>query len=419
MHTQNMQKFYLTDVLGNKVYIREKKIGKLDDVVIIEKEKFAEVSHLVISRPFGEASLLIPWPNVEQFEADKININIQDVHEYEKKPDNEEILLKDHILDKKVIDTQDRDVEVVYDIRLLLTDHKLLVSDVDFSKYRMFRRLGLTPLGKFFQFIAGKMQNQRVPWAYIQHLPPELDRFKGELRLKVLKERLADIHPADLADIIEELDYDQRAAILNELGAEQASDTFEEIDPSVQRDIAEILPIKKIIQLISLMTPAQIADVLSALPQNQVENLLPSIPEGKRTKVKAMLEKQDEKIINVTTDKVITCIPTMTIGSLQEEYYTLAKDKDVVMYMYVVDENNMLLGVLDIKELLAADETAILKDCMVENVIALYPESTYKEAADNFERYNFRAMPVVDHGKKLIGAVTYKDIIGLRHRFIE
>lgn len=418
MNDRQIKHFYLTEVLGTKVYNHGKKIGKLDDIVIKESDSFPEVTFLYVSRPFGDASLLMPWKNVTAFSSQEIAIDVDDIKDYESSSLENYILLKDHILDKKVIDMQDRDVEVVYDIRLTLKDNKLSVSDADLSKYRMFRRLGLKKFADFLQFIAGKMRDQKVPWHYIQHLPPELDRFKGAIRLKVLKEKLAEMHPADLADIIEELDYNQRAAVFNELDPEHASDTLEEMSPNVQRDITESISKNKIIQLFSYMTPMQIADVLSALPRDQANLLLSSISDDKVKKVRSLLDSQTVQILNLATNRIITCSPTMTVQDAQETYHMLAKGKDVAMYLYITDEENKLLGVLDIKELLAADEKSLLKKNMIRNVSTLTPNSTYKEAYELFEHYAFRAVPIVDNEGKLLGAVTYKDIKELQHHFV-
>jgi len=108
----------------------------------------------------------------------------------------------------------------------------------------------------------------------------------------------------------------------------------------------------------------------------------------------------------------------MTVGQAQDEYPKLAKNKVVIMYLYVVDTQDQLLGVIDIKELLKADDTALLKDIMVEHVIRLAPESTLKEAAAIFVRYGFRAIPVTDEKNRLVGVVPYRDVMNLTHYFV-
>ncbi|MDD4138011.1 MAG: CBS domain-containing protein, partial [Methanoregula sp.] len=96
-----------------------------------------------------------------------------------------------------------------------------------------------------------------------------------------------------------------------------------------------------------------------------------------------------------------------------------ARGKDVIMYVYVVGEEDTLLGVIDLKELLRADDRALLKDIMVENVISLHTESTLKEASQSFARYDFRALPVTDDKNRLVGVIPYRDVMNLTHHFVE
>jgi len=417
---EHIQHFYLTDILGTKVLCENKKIGKLGDLLISENGNYPKIKSIRVSRPFGDKALFIPWENITLFSKTEIIVDIdKNLQLYEKEPEENTVLLNDQIIDKKIIDTQDRDVEIVYDIRLELKENKLYVRDVDLSKYRMLQRLGLKTLAKFFQYIAGKMKDQKVPWEYIQHLPKDLGGFKGELRLKVLKEKLKEIHPADLANIIEELDYNQRSKILEMIDTKLASEVLEKSGPNLQRDIFETMSFKKITELLSTMTTGQVADILSSLSHAQTQAILKTFDEHKSKTVKRLIEKHEEVIKDLVTDKIILCPPTMTVEVAQNQYQEMATGKDVTMYLYIVDENNHLLGVLDIKELLSANTDKLLQDVMINNVIALNPNSSYKDAFEIFQRYNFRAIPFYNSHNVITGALTYKDFVDLKHKFID
>ena len=127
----------------------------------------------------------------------------------------------------------------------------------------------------------------------------------------------------------------------------------------------------------------------------------------------------EEKAINYATSRFIKVSPDLTTDEVQNDYPRLAKGMMVVMYFYVVDENDKLLGVLDIKELLEAPDEALLKDVMVTNMIALHPESTLKEASELFARYDFRAIPITDENDRIIGVVPYRDVMRLTHHFVD
>ncbi|MDD4627999.1 MAG: CBS domain-containing protein [Candidatus Peribacteraceae bacterium] len=417
------QVYYLTDVLGAKVLNHGKRIGRLADIVIVESNRLPEVTKLFIRRPYGDASLMIPWDKVKVFQEKEIVISVEDLKQYEKTDlSDADVLLKDHVLDKKVLDIEDREVEIVYDVKLIATSNKLLVTEANISRYRFLRRLGLKPLANFFYGIQGKKKDRKIPWTYIQPLPPNIGSFKGDVKLKVLKEALADIHPADLADIIEELDHTQRLAVFGELDTERASDTLEEIDPSVQRELIGALKKEQVAHLLSKMTPGQAADVLSVLPHTETKEILDLLRSQNHEathKIEGIIGKQDERIANFTTPKVLKQTVSASVQEAQDYFHLHGKDAEVIMYLYITDDADRLLGVMDLRELLQAAHEKTLKDVMIDNVITLNPKSTLKDALDIFSRYDFRAIPVIDEERKLLGAVPFRDVMGLKHKFLE
>jgi len=412
------RKFLLSEMLGSKVFLHEKKIGTLSDLMIVETGRIPEVVNFVITRPFGDPPLLVPYERIVTLEPHQLVIDSDDLKKLERSPPEDAILLRDHILDKKVLDTEDAEVEVVYDIRLVERNAKLYVTEVDTSKAARLRRLGFGFLSKFAPQEDPK-DNGAISWMYIQPLPSHISSFKGDVKLKVLKETLAEIHPVDLADILEELDHDQRVMVFSSLDNEQASDTLEEIEPNVQRDLISSLSKEKVVQLISEMTPGQAADILSVLPSSEAQVILEALNRENAKKIQSIIGKQEEKVINYTTQKILKFSPDTTVEYVQNDYPRHARDKDVIMYIYVVDAQDTLLGVIDLKELLQADDRALLKDIMVENVISLNTESSLKEASQSFARYDFRALPVIDDKNRIVGVIPYRDVMNLTHHFLE
>ena len=243
--------------------------------------------------------------------------------------------------------------------------------------------------------------------------------MKGDLKLSILKEKLADIHPVDLADILEGLDSSQRATILESLDTERASDTLEEIEPAVQRDIVRSLKKDRVAELISEMTPGQAADILSVLPSMDKDAILGLLEPSQVRKIEEILEKQDINIISFATTRFFKFPPDITVEQAQMRCREMAKRIDVVMYLYIVDPTDKLLGVADIKDLFMAGDNERLRDLMVENVITLNPGSTMKEAVDMFNRYHFEALPVVGVNNVILGAVPCRDVMNLKHRILE
>lgn len=231
--------------------------------------------------------------------------------------------------------------------------------------------------------------------------------------------RRSEIHPADLADIVKKLDSGQRVTILEGLDTEHASDTLEEIDPAVQRDIVFSLRKERVAQLIGEMTSGQAADILAVLPAAEKRAILGLLEPAKVAKIDEILEKHEINILSFTTSKFIKCSPDMTVQRARRKFREMARSMDVVMYFYVVDETDKLLGVIDIKELFMAEDDVLLGNLRVENVVSLTPQSTMKQAADAFIRYGFRALPVTDANDIILGVVPYRDVMNLKHRILD
>jgi len=420
--TGDEHKYYFTDLLGTKIVWNGNKIGRLADMVVEENSHLPNVTHLLVHRPFGDPSLLIPWEKVKIFGRNEVVVHFDYIKQVEGQPDPDDILLKDHLLDKKVIDVEDRDVEIVYDLKMVLRNRVLYVSDVNISRYRLLRRLGLKWIAKALYYIRGETRDQKIPWTFVQPLPPNLDSFEGDVKLKILKEKLSEIHPAELADILEELDAQQRVAIFSELETSHASDTLEEVDPTVQRDLVAALKKERVALLLNEMTTGQAADILSVLPLSEAREilkLLKSSHQENARKIESILNRQEEHISNFTTGKLIDLPESTLISKALEQFLHEAKGRDVILALYVVDNEHHLKGVMNLKEILRAAPEKTLKEVMNDNVIKLKPENTLHEAFELFSRYHFRAIPVVDADGKLLGVVPYRDVMQLKHKFLE
>ncbi len=409
--------YFLSDIIHTKVISKGKKIGKLRDIAIVEHDKIPEVTHFIISRPFGYKPLLVPWERIREIGKKSVTIDIESPEKYEGEPEEHQILLNDHILDKKVIDMDDKEIDVVYDVKLVLRHGRLYVTDVDFSRYGLLKRLRLAPVANMIYSLAEIFKKETLSWAYVQPLPEHIGSFKGNVKLNVLKEKLPEIHPVDLADILEELDEGQRTAIFNELEMDHASDTLEEIEPRVQRSLISSMSKEKVADLIDEMTAAQAADVLSVLPASEAEEILNLMEHEEAKKIKSLLEEQNDTIANLTTSSFISSRPTDTISEVIEHYHKVAPEMDVTNYVFVLDGDSKLIGVLGTQDLLMAEPSDKLEDVMNTEVISLDFTDSIAKASEMFTRYGFRAIPVTDKNDVIQGVIPYRDVMNLEHKF--
>ncbi len=412
------QFFNLSELLGRKVVWNGKKVGKLDDIAIRETGVVPEVTDIIVSRSFGYKSLLIPWVDVK-FGEREVTVRMESLESREKDHFDGLVLLRDHILDKKIVDLEDHEVEVVYDVRLCLRSGKLYVSDVDCSRHSFLRRIGLRRLADYISKLAATLQDEPISWKYVQPLSHELGRFTGSLKLNILKEKVHEIHPVDLADILEEMEHDHRLTIFNELDVEQASDTLEEIEPRVQREIIHSIGDEKAAELIEEMTPAQAADVLSALPAADADDILALMDEKEHVeKIESLMDDHDKDISDFATDSIITFPPETKVDEVFQQFREVARDKDVIWYIYVLSGDNRLLGVVNYHTILRSDPALRLDAIMTTSVKTLTLGDTLKDAATMFERYGFRAIPVLNENDIIQGVVPYRDVMKLKHTYV-
>ena len=406
-------KFFLSEIIGRRVYLKTERVGRLTDMVIVETGKLPEVTHFVVSRPFGYPSLLLPWDKLTLISNTEIVFDVQTPAEYERVPAEGSILLRAHILDKKILDMDDHEVEVVYDIKLNVQGGKLHVSEVDFSRQRLLRRMGLRKLA---EWIAKQREGQTVSWMYVQPLPEHIGIFKGHVKLNVLKENISDIHPVDLADILEELDGDQRLAVFKEIEPEHASDTLEEVEPRVQRELIRSMEKHYATRLINAMSPAQAADILAALPATEADALLNMIDKDSAAKIQKIIDHHDENILLFSSQKFMKMPESTLVSEVMKDFREIARDKDVIMYVYATDDQNVLTGVVALREIIAAEPDQSIGEVMTDNVMSLGPEDTLSDAVDMFARYGFRAIPITNEQNNMLAVVSFSDIRGIKPR---
>ncbi len=415
MVTVLQTEFFLSEILNRRVFARTLRIGRLGDLAIVETRNFPEVTQLVVERPYGYPALTIPWDTVLLISNHEIVVDLGEemLPQFAHAPQENLILLHDHILDKKILDMDDHEVEIVYDVKLALQNGKLYAAEVDYSRYRALRRLGLHKLAKL---LADRNKENRVSWLYVQPLPEQLGSFAGNIKLKIPKAELNEIHPADLADILEELEGGQRVALFNALDTEQASDTLEEVEPRVQRELIHAIEEERAATLINEMSPAQAADVLAILPRDEAGAILKLIDRDKSSKVEHIIGEHNEQILLYASPEVIKLPASTPAADVLDRYRELATGKHVVTYVYVIDVAGTLKGVVDLREIVQAEPGQTLGDIMTEHVIALPKDATLREAVMLFGRYNFRALPITDENDHLLGAVSSRDMRALRPR---
>jgi Mg/Co/Ni transporter MgtE len=207
-------------------------------------------------------------------------------------------------------------------------------------------------------------------------------------------------------------------AIFNELDTGHASDTLEEVEPRVQRELVASLPVERTAELVNEMTPAQAADILAVLPDTDTDAILEKVDPAEAVKIRSLIERHDQHILDFASTRYITFPRETKVSEAIDRFRDAVKHTDVVMYIYVTDAANTLLGVVDIKELLQADLEDTLDGIMTANIVSLAEDDTVAEASRLFARYSFRAIPIVSAANVMKGVIPYRDVMQLKHRLV-
>ena len=406
----NTKYLMLSEIVNKKVQTKSGvTIGRLKDLVFKDDPRYAEVIGVIVERSLGRPPLNVPWTNVIDLSTAKTIVQDPPEGKYpEIKHGEEQLLLRDKVLDKRILDTEGFDVEVVYDIQLLLVKDKLFVVAADVDRHAMLRRLGFRRLAKSMHEISS--DKDIIPWRYVQALPTDLTGTKGDVKLTITREGLKDIHPEDLADILEELSHEERIHIFGALDSEVAADALEATEPRVQREILASTSTERVAQIFAHLSPVQIADIIGILPHDDSQEFVKILKGDVASKVHQLLSQHDVSASTLAMHCFLGFPGDLTVEEAFTRYREEARRCDVTMYVYVVDSDQHLRGVIDINELLQADPKNTLEQIMTRNVVGVAPTTMRGEVEALFLKYHFRAIPVVDESKKIMGVIREKDV---------
>jgi magnesium transporter len=402
---------FLSEVLDRKVVdSNDEVIGKVVDLRIKLGELFPPVVSFRVKTRVDKKLISFPWHAVENYKGEKIRLKKgSESQRMSLDLEEGEILLKDEILDDQVLDTHGARVERVNDLHLLVSEGRLRLVHVDFGVRGIFRRLGWT---KFVDALTNWLFAYRIPdkllsWKFIQPLSP--DPRKKALKLDITQRKLSEIHPSDLADILEELDRRERAYVFKALDVETQADTLEEVDDKTRVSIIEELPEERAADIIEEMEPDEAVDLLQDLPDEKKRELIDGMEEEARKEVEELLKFEEETAGGIMTTDYISCLQTDTVVEVMEKFRESDDPLDNISYIYVTDERERLVGVITLRNLLLDPPDVQVKDLMKEEVVKLKVSDSMELVAEAFKHYKLLTIPVVDDEDRLEGIITLRD----------
>ncbi len=403
--------FYLTRMLGRPVVdAAGETIGAISDVAIATREVFPRVTSLAFLGP-EKTPFMLSWRKyVAEIDDEQIVLNVtRDVLRFSYlQPD--EILLARDLLNQQIVDTQGMKVVRVNDLKLSESRNQLRLLGAEVGVRGILR--GLHPaiehsVDRLMRLFGRSLAEDLIAWNYMDLL----DRDLSHVQLSVTHKRLHELHPADIADVLEQLSPAQRAKVFEHLDNTQAADTISELEDAFQADVIDDLGSQRASDILEIMDPDDAADIIGDLPYDKAEALLRLMGVEESGAVRGLLGYREKTAGGIMTPEVTTVTEEMTVQQVIEHLRGEASENESIYYIYVTDESNHLEGVISLRDLVVSDPETLIADIVTHEVITAYVEDDQEEVAETMSKYDLLAMPVVDETNKLLGIVTVDDAL--------
>ena len=404
---------YLSQLMGNPVYAADgEKIGTVSDLGIATGEVFPRVTSLAFKGP-GRTPFMISWRKyVDTYDEKEIHLKVPAVEIRFSYLQPDEVLIARDILNKQIVDTRGMRVVRVNDLKLSDTSStqlRLLGAEVG-------ARGILRSLSPALEHVALKVARtfghpipeRIIAWSYMDLVERDLSNVK----LSVSHKTLDDMHPADIADIIERLDPRLRGQVFAQLDDEQRAGAMAEFDDdAMAAELMGGMNEREASRMLSEMDPDDAAELVSELDYDKAEKLLRLMGVQEQRAIRQLLGYREDTAGRIMTSEFAALPEDKTAADAVELLRGLDEDFESVRYVYLSDEDNKLSGVVTLNALLVAEPETPLADICTREVITASPEDDQEDVAEDIAKYNLLAMPVVADDGHLLGIVTVDDAL--------
>ncbi|GER87956.1 hypothetical protein KDW_21180 [Dictyobacter vulcani] len=426
---------FLSALLHKSIYdIDHRRVGSVRDICVALNETFPVVTALVVSPATGNDKMIIPWSQVQSIEEAPLQLAVAQSQLQNYEPHIEEILLKRDILDKQIVDTQGFRVVKVNDLKLAQIKRTARLVGVDIGLSGILRRLGwqraMDMIGRVTPL---QLTERTVTWNYvepIQMVSSNTSQLAAvgagatsvgavgvvpQVQLNVSHNKLSELHPADIADILEQLDLEDAGAVFERLDDETAADTLNEIEHPLQSELLSELGPERASDLLERLAPDDAADILADIPILEAERLLNLMPANESQPIRDLLRYGAETAGGIMTTEVLAQPQEATVEEVLIYLRQHSTHLDMVYYLYIVDEEQHLIGVVSLRQIVTAEPNTRMRDLMDHDIIRVKTDTDQEEVARVIAKYDLLGVPVVDAENHLKGMVTVDDVIDVIH----
>jgi magnesium transporter len=401
---------YLSQILGKPVIDSKGDVlGQLCDLVFVDGQEYADVIHIVY-KCHEKYKKRLPWNYVEGIKQTAtenapefsimLNAESSDLHPAFV---HQKDLLAHELLDKQIIDVAGIKVVRVNDLLLNKVKGDFGITGVCVGTTSFFRRLGLSkkgPIGLLYRFTGEKI----IQWKSVES-------FETNMHLKEPGNKIGDLHPGDIADIMEELSPKEQILIFNKLDNKTAAKTLVEADEDVQESFLRGVKSGRVIELLESLPPHRAADVLSIAGDAKARNILGQMKPTLAKKIRELLQYDEDTAGGLMRTDIFTLLASYSASKALQVIREKRPAAEQMHVILIVNKKNELIGTISIRTLLTAKPREKLQDVMSPNPITIPLDATKRDIATALEKYNFVMLPVVDEKNMLCGTVTADEVL--------
>lgn len=408
-----MTTYALSELLGAPVYDTSGRLaGKVREVALCPQEHPTRIAALIVRTAQGDRMI-----GCQNLAAINGGVRTADhLVDWTTYAGSEGLLLLGRdLLDQQIIDVHGRKVVRVADVDFQeepVNQHiQLKMASVDVGARGAVRRLlkGVVP-NQALRKLLTRIPSRPIPWEFVDLIETDPAR---RVKLKISHDRLARLHPADIADIIEELAPAEREAVFNTLDEEVAAEALEEINPKLQSSIVASLDTERAADIVEEMDPDAAADLLADLPQETSQEILEEMEPEQREEVSELLEFEENTAAGRMTTEYMALGVSATVNDAIELLRQFEGDIETISTFFMVDEKWSLVGAVPISRIVLASEDTPLLHIKSDPLIFVHAGAGELEVAETFDKYNLLTLPVVDQDGKLTGVITADDVISI------
>ena len=403
---RDFQTFYFSQLLkrrvcGGKI---QNRIGRVTDLVFRLADPYPEAVGIYLEHGWGKPTEFVPWTQVVKIDDDAIFITPPEgggpFPPYAKQPGW--ILVNEQLMGQTILDMDGRRTEVVNDVHLLESQGRMLIVHVDVSFNGFWRRWHL----RWLQLTKDRL----ISWRYVQPLSVE-DTATDTLSLSIPRKKMKELPSEDLADILEALTGHAQEALFSALDSDKAAETLAEAEPRAQRQLVAGLRRERARTILSEMSVPQLSDLFSVLPHDDMMEMMALLPKEQAERIRRILSDREASARILMSSDFLAMAREVKVGDALAAIRRSGREHSRISYIYIVSPENVLVGVVDLRDVVLAADTAALGDLLVSPVVSAEEDHTRDDLADLFAKYHYRMIPVVDSRDHLLGVVHYNDIM--------